>query len=177
MWRAAGYAIYAKANVNSRLQRGTVPSLWKKPIDPAAFNENHRNTLPGLLGIRILEVGEDFVRAEMPVDGRHIQPAGILHGGGSVVLSETIGSYCGVMAAAEGETCVGVEVNASHLAPVRAGDVVTAICRPLQAGRTIQVWQIELRRGDGVLTCVSRLTTTVRRVRPPEGVAAPGAGR
>ena len=138
-------------------------SIWQRPVTPGQFAAMHADTLPGLLGIRVLEVGADFVRADMPVDHRHIQPFGILHGGGSVVLAETIGSFCGTMAVPEGQTCVGVEVNANHLAPVRDGDHVTAECRPLQLGRSLQVWQIEIRRRDGRLTCVSRLTTAVRR--------------
>jgi 1,4-dihydroxy-2-naphthoyl-CoA hydrolase len=101
----------------------------------------------------------------MPVDERHVQPFGILHGGASVVLAETLGSYCGLLATSEGFGCVGVEVNANHLAPVMKGDTVTAECRALQLGRTLQVWQIEIRRGDGRLTCVSRLTTAIRAAR------------
>ena len=140
-------------------------SIWQRPVAPADFADRHKDTQPGLLGIRVVEVGEDFVRAEMPVDQRHIQPYGILHGGGSVVLAETIGSFCGMMALPEGQTCVGVEINANHLAPVRDGDQVVAECRPLQLGRAIQVWQIEIRRRDGTLSCVSRLTTAVRTAR------------
>lgn len=140
-------------------------SIWTKTIAVGEFAARHPATLPSLLGIRLLEIGPDFVRAEMPVDERHIQPAGILHGGASVVLAETVGSFCGMMAAPEGWTCVGIEVNANHLAAVRRGDVVMAVCRPLQLGRSVQVWQIEMRRGDGTLTCVSRLTTMVREVR------------
>ncbi|MDO9712000.1 hotdog fold thioesterase [Paracraurococcus lichenis] len=139
--------------------------LWKRALTPEAFAGTHAATLPGLLGIRLEEVGEDFARASMPVDERHIQPAGILHGGCSVVLAETLGSTCGVMALEDGWTVVGLEVNANHLAPVFKGDRAEAICRPLQLGRTVQVWQIEIRRGDGTLTCVSRLTTVVRQGR------------
>jgi 1,4-dihydroxy-2-naphthoyl-CoA hydrolase len=98
----------------------------------------------------------------MPVDERHIQPFGILHGGANVVLSETLGSFCGVMALPEGQAVVGVEVNANHLAAVRKGDRVSALCRAVRLGRTLQVWEIEIRRGDGTLTCVSRLTAAVR---------------
>jgi len=141
-------------------------SIWRRAVDPASFESLHAATLPGLLGIRILEVGADFIRAEMPVDDRHIQPFGILHGGASVVLAETVGSYGGLLASPEGHGCVGVEVNANHLAPVRKGDVVTALARPLQLGRSLQVWQIELRRGDGTLSCMARLTTAVRGPRP-----------
>ena len=140
-------------------------SIWRRPVVATDFAKLHAQTLPGLLGIRVVEVGADFMRAEMPVDLRHIQPHGILHGGGSVVLAETLGSFCGSMALPEAQTCVGVEVNASHLAPVRNGDQVTAECRPLQLGRSVQVWQIEIRRQDGTLTCVSRLTTAVRQLR------------
>jgi len=141
-------------------------SIWKKRTTPEDFDAFHRGTLPEFLGIRILEIGPDHVRAAMPVDERHVQPYGILHGGGSVVLAETVGSFCGVMALPEGQAVVGVEVNANHLSPVRRGDTVTALCRPLRLGRTLQVWEIEIRRGDGTLTCVSRLTTAVREAQP-----------
>lgn len=136
--------------------------IWKKAISPEFFDSFHAGTLPGLLGMRIVEVGPDFVRAVMPVDDRHVQPFGILHGGANVALAETLGSFCGAMAVPEGQAVVGVEVNANHLAPVRKGDSVTALCRPLRLGRGLQVWEIEIRRGDGTLTCVSRLTTAVR---------------
>jgi uncharacterized protein (TIGR00369 family) len=139
--------------------------IWKRAMRPEAFGAAHAATLPSLLGIEVVELGEDFARATMPVDERHIQPAGILHGGASVVLAETLGSMCGVMALEEGWTVVGLEVNANHLAPVLKGDRVEALCRPLQLGRSVQVWQIEIRRGDGRLSCVSRLTTVVREVR------------
>ncbi|TCZ64458.1 hotdog fold thioesterase [Roseicella aquatilis] len=139
--------------------------IWKRTVPPETLSEQHGGTLPALLDIRFVEFGEDFARATMPVDERHIQPAGILHGGASVVLAETIGSVCGVMALEEGWTVVGLEVNANHLAPVFKGDAVEALCRPLQLGRSVQVWTIEMRRGDGRLTCVSRLTTVVRQVR------------
>ena len=141
-------------------------SIWKKEIDPANFDAAHAGTLPGLLGIRILEVGPDFVRAGMPVDERHVQPVGILHGGANVVLAETIGSFCGLMALPEGQSVVGVEVNASHLSPARKGDRVSALCRPARLGRTLQVWAIEIRRGDGTPICVARLTVAVQPVSP-----------
>jgi 1,4-dihydroxy-2-naphthoyl-CoA hydrolase len=143
-----------------------VTGIWKRELRPEQFHDAHRGTLPGLLDIRLVEVGPDFVRAEMPVDERHLQPFGLLHGGANVVLAETVGSFCGLMALPEGQGCVGVEVNANHLAPARKGDMVRAECRPLQLGRSLQVWQIEIRRGDGRLTCVSRLTTAVRDLRP-----------
>ncbi|MCO6418563.1 hotdog fold thioesterase [Siccirubricoccus sp. KC 17139] len=139
--------------------------IWKRDIDAASFLAQHDATLPGLLGVRMLEFGPDFARAAMPVDSRHVQPFGILHGGGSVVLAETIGSYCSLLCTEEGNRCVGVEVSASHLAPVFAGDTVEALCRPLRLGRKLHVWHIELRRGDGTLSCVARLTTAVQAAR------------
>ncbi len=97
----------------------------------------------------------------MPVDERHLQPYGILHGGAHAVLSETLGSLASAMAAPEGTRVVGVEINANHLAAVPAGQTVSALCRPLHVGRRTQVWQTEIRRADGRLACVSRLTTMV----------------
>lgn len=136
-------------------------SLWRRPASPQEVESRFADSLPGLLGIRILEIGEDFIRAEMPVDHRHVQPAGILHGGASVALSETLGSLATMLTLPEGKVAVGLEVNANHVATVRAGETVTAICRPLHTGRSTQVWQTEIRRADGRLACVSRLTTAV----------------
>jgi 1,4-dihydroxy-2-naphthoyl-CoA hydrolase len=140
-------------------------SIWTRAFSAETFWAAHEGTLPGLLGLRLSEIGPDYLRATMPIDDRHIQPHGILHGGGSVVVTETMGSFAGAMAAPEGHRVVGVEVNANHLAPVRKGDSITALCRPIRLGRTLQVWEIALRRGDGTLTCVSRLTTAVQPIR------------
>lgn len=118
-------------------------------------------SLPGLFGIRIIEVGPDFIRAEMPVDERHAQPFGILHGGASVVLAETLGSMASALTLPEGRMAVGLEVNANHVASVPKGETVSAICRALHVGRSTQVWQTEIRRADGKLACVSRLTTAI----------------
>jgi 1,4-dihydroxy-2-naphthoyl-CoA hydrolase len=135
--------------------------IWRIPASAPEIEARMAGSLPGHFGIRILEVGEDFLRAEMPVDDRHVQPFGILHGGASVVLAETLGSIASTLTLPEGKRAVGLEVNANHIAPVPKGDVVTAICRPLHVGRTTQVWQTEIRRADGRLACVSRLTTAV----------------
>jgi 1,4-dihydroxy-2-naphthoyl-CoA hydrolase len=136
-------------------------SIWRRNADPVEMEARFRDTLPGLFGIRIIEVGPDFIRAEMPVDQRHAQPFGILHGGASVVLAETIGSMASSLTLPEGQRAVGLEVNANHLAPVTVGQSVQATCRPLHLGRTTQVWQTEIHRADGRLACVSRLTTAV----------------
>jgi 1,4-dihydroxy-2-naphthoyl-CoA hydrolase len=137
-------------------------SIWKRDVSLDEFKAKHAQTLPGLLGIELGEVGPDFARARMPVDARHIQPFGILHGGCSVVLAETLGSYCSLMCVEPSKVCVGIEINASHLVAVKAGDVVEAVCRPIRLGRTLHVWQIDLSRSDGVLTCVTRLTTAIQ---------------
>lgn len=136
-------------------------SIWRRPAEPAAMEARFAGSLPGLFSIRILEVGPDFIRAEMPVDERHVQPFGILHGGASVVLAETLGSIASTLTLGEGFAAVGLEVNANHVASVPNGETVSAMCRPLHIGRTTQVWQTEIRRADGRLACVSRLTTAV----------------
>lgn len=141
------------------------PPIWRRAGSPETINRLHEGTLCGLLGIRVTAMGPDWLEAEMPVDQRHIQPFGLLHGGASVVLAETLGSACAVLASPEGTLAVGLEVNANHLAAVRAGDLVRARCRPLQAGRSVQVWQIEVTRGDGRLATVARLTTMARTER------------
>jgi len=125
------------------------------------MHARNTQTVNGLLGIKILEVGEDFIRAEMAVDERHVQPFGILHGGVSVVLAETVGSLASMLCCEEGFSAVGLEINANHLLPVPKGDKVIAECRPARIGRNVHVWNIELRRGDGKLSCVSRLTTSI----------------
>ncbi len=127
----------------------------------AAIEARFAGSLPGHFGIRILEIGPDFVRAEMPVDDRHVQPYGILHGGASVVLAETLGSMASNLTLPEGRMAVGLEVNANHIAPVPHGESVSAICRALHVGRSTQVWQTEIRRADGRLACVCRLTTAI----------------
>lgn len=136
-------------------------AIWKRPPSIEEMLARNTHTVNGLLGIRIVEVGEDFLRAEMPVDERHVQPFGILHGGVSVVLAETVGSMASVHCCDEGFGAVGLEINASHLLPVPKGDKVTAECRPVRIGRNVHVWNIELRRGDGRVSCFCRLTTSV----------------
>jgi len=137
------------------------PPLWRRGATPDSINARFEGTVAGLLGIRVTAVTEDGLEAEMPIDARHIQPYGILHGGVSVVLSETLGSLAAANAAPEGAQVVGIEVNANHLASVAQGGSVTARCRPLHVGRTTQVWQTEIFRADGRMACVSRLTAAV----------------
>lgn len=136
-------------------------ALWKRNSSLRDIEANFAGCLPGRFGIRITAIGAESIEAEMPVDERHTQPMGLLHGGASVVLSETLGSLATTLTLGPDQFAVGIEVNANHIASVRAGETVTALCRPLQVGRKVQVWQTEIRRADGKLACVSRLTTQV----------------
>jgi uncharacterized protein (TIGR00369 family) len=135
-------------------------AIWKKPISIAMLTEQHVDTAVQHLGVEFLEVGEDFIRARVPVDKRTRQPYGLLHGGVSVVLAETLGSCGAVFAAPEGYRAVGLDINANHLKGATSG-WVTGIARPVHIGRTTQVWQIDLRNDADELTCVSRITMAV----------------
>ncbi|MFM6832302.1 MAG: hotdog fold thioesterase [Novosphingobium sp.] len=120
-----------------------------------------RDSMPAHLGIEFVDCGEDWVRARMPVDHRTHQPFGRLHGGASVALAETIGSMAGAMVLdPERFVCVGMEINANHLRPVRDGWVY-ATARPEAVGRSTHVWSIRIEDEAGKLVCVSRLTLAI----------------
>ena len=135
-------------------------SIWKKPVSIEIFTAMHVGTAVAQLGIEFLEVGDDFIRARVPVDHRTKQPYGLLHGGVSVVLAETLGSCGADYASPEGYRCVGLDINANHLKGATSG-WVTGITRPVHIGRTTQVWHIDLTNDAGELTCVSRITMAV----------------
>jgi 1,4-dihydroxy-2-naphthoyl-CoA hydrolase len=134
--------------------------IWKQPISIEHLTAIHVDTAVSTLGVEFLEVGEDFIKARVPVDTRTRQPYGILHGGVSVVLAETLGSCGAASAAPPGYRCVGLDINANHLKATTSG-WVTGITRPVHIGRTTQVWQIDLTNDAGELTCVSRITMAV----------------
>ena len=134
--------------------------LWKKTFTLENLNQLCSNTAVSRLGIEISAFGEDWIEATMPVDHRTMQPFGVLHGGVSVALAETIGSLAGSLCLEEGKTAVGLDINANHLRPVRSGEV-TARATPINLGRNIQVWQIDIRTEENKLCCVSRLTLSV----------------
>jgi len=136
------------------------PGLFRGQTSPDALNALSAGTAMERLGIVFTEVGDDFVRATMPVDTRTRQPYGLLHGGASVLLAETLGSSAGNLCVGPGEMCVGIEINANHLAAVREGTVV-GTARPLHVGRRTQVWEIRIEDPLGRLCCVSRLTLAV----------------
>jgi 1,4-dihydroxy-2-naphthoyl-CoA hydrolase len=135
-------------------------SIWKQPVSVEKLTAISVGTAVAHLGIEFLEVGDDFLKARVPVDQRTVQPYGLLHGGVSVVLAETLGSCGAVFAAPEGHRAVGLDINANHLRGVSSG-WVTAIARPVHIGRTTQVWQIEMRNDADKLSCVSRITMAV----------------
>ena len=136
-------------------------SIWKRPATVEALNASNPGTLNEALGIRLTEVGDDFLRGTMPVDERTRQPFGLLHGGASVALAETLGSMAGWMCLPDdGSRCVGVEINANHLKAMRGGSV-TGTAKPLHLGRSTQVWEIRITDDADALVCISRLTLAV----------------
>ena len=141
----------------SKPQRKLVMPIWKRPISVELLTTSNMDSAVTHLGIEFLEVGDDFIRARVPVDERTRQPYGLLHGGVSVVLAETLGSCGAAFAAPEGHRTVGLDINANHLKGTTSG-WVTGITRPVHIGRSTQVWAIELTNDAGDLTCVSRIT-------------------
>ena len=134
--------------------------LWKTQPDLARIKQDNQKTLINTIGIEITEIGEDFVRGTMPVDARTHQPYGILHGGASVALAETLGSYAAMLCCDPGSYAVGLDINANHVRAVASG-TVTGTARPLHVGRSTQVWEIRIEDEAGKLVCISRLTMAV----------------
>ena len=118
------------------------------------------NSASSHLGIEFLEIGDDYITARVPVDERTRQPYGLLHGGVSVVLAETLGSLGAGMSSPEGTRAVGLDINANHLRSATSG-WVTGTARPIHRGRTTHVWQIELHNEAGEMTCISRITMAI----------------
>ena len=134
--------------------------IWTQPISIELLNKNGGNCAVSHLGIEFLEVGDDYIKARIPVDSRTVQPYGFLHGGVSVVLAETLGSCGAACTVPDGYRVVGLDINANHLKSATSG-WVEGITRPVHIGRTTQVWAIELTNDKGELTCVSRITMAV----------------
>lgn len=136
-------------------------SIWRQRPTIEGLNGFGRDTMVGHLDIRFTEVGDDYLVATMPVDARTHQPFGLLHGGASAALSETLGSSAANCCLdLEREYAVGLEINANHLRSVRKG-LVTGTARPLHVGRRTQVWETQVHDEEGRLVCVSRLTLAV----------------
>jgi len=135
--------------------------IWRVQATPEQLIERARNTLAEHLGIRVTEIGTDYLRATMPVNPHTHQPQGILHGGASVALAETVGSLAANLCVDLTKyVCVGQEINANHLRPVASG-LVTGTARPYHVGGRSQVWGIEIRDENDKLVCVSRITMAV----------------
>lgn len=125
------------------------------------INAFSKNTMVDRIGIEFTEIGEDFVKATMPVDERTVQPLRLLHGGASVALAETLGSVAATMTVDPNEQyCVGLEINANHIKSAKSG-IVEGTARPLHIGKKTQVWEIKITNEDKQLVCVSRITMAV----------------
>ena len=125
------------------------------------INDSIQNTMTSAIGIEITDIGDDFISGKMPVDERTVQPFGLLHGGASVALAETLGSIGGgIKVYSNNETVVGIEINANHLKSVRDGWVYGK-ATPIRIGKKIQVWDIRITNESDELVCVSRLTLAV----------------
>lgn len=136
-------------------------SIWFTQTTPEFLNRGSQNTLVTHLGMQILEIGDDFLRACMPVDARTIQPAGLLHGGASAALAETLGSIGANLCVDPAQKlCVGLEINVNHIHSVRAGWVY-GVARPLHIGAATQVWEIRISDEQERLVAISRLTLMV----------------
>ena len=119
------------------------------------------NTIHDSLGIKLTEVGPDFLKGTMPVDDRTVQPFRLLHGGASVVLAESLGSLASVMMIDQDKyICVGLDINANHVRAMRSG-FVTGVARPINIGGKVHIWEIKLTNQSDKLVCIARLTVTV----------------
>ncbi len=134
--------------------------IWKREATLEALNAMGEGNMVGLLDIQFERLTESTIEATMPVDGRTHQPFGLLHGGASVVLAETLGSVAGYLCTEGEQSVVGLEVNANHIRGVRSGRV-RGVCKALHTGGRHQVWQIDIFDEQGRLCCSSRLTTAV----------------
>lgn len=134
--------------------------IWKRQSTLEQLNTMGDGNMVGLLDIRFEALTDDAIEATMPVDSRTHQPFGLLHGGASVVLAETLGSVAGYLCSEGEQKVVGLEVNANHIRSVRSGRV-RGVCRALHVGSRHQVWQIDIFDEQGRLCCSSRLTTAV----------------
>lgn len=138
-----------------------MPIWFNKSLSLESLLPITPQTMAGYLGMEWVSVGEDFLKMKMPVDERTRQPYGILHGGASCALAETIGSIASHFVIDPDKWyCVGLDINANHVRSARQG-FVTATCAPLHLGSTTHVWDIRIHDEEGKLTCISRLTVVI----------------
>jgi uncharacterized protein (TIGR00369 family) len=134
--------------------------IWVRHLNLDALNTSSANTMVAHLGIVYIRLGDDTLEAEMPVDARTHQPFGLLHGGASAALAETLGSMAGYMMTREGQCVVGTELNATHHRAVSQGKV-RGVCQPLHLGKQTQSWDIVVFDEQGRRCCTCRLSTMV----------------
>ena len=136
-------------------------SIWHTQATPETLNDLSAHTMVEVLGIEFVEIGDDYISARMPVDQRTIQPAGLLHGGASVTLAETLGSVAATLCVdTTKHRCVGLAINANHVRSVREGFVI-GTARPVHLGGSTQIWEIHIRDQQDRLVCIARLTMAV----------------
>jgi uncharacterized protein (TIGR00369 family) len=139
-------------------------AIWFKEFPLSFAQERCRGTMIERLGIEILEAGEDYLKARMPVNAHTRQPAGMLHGGASVALAETLASCAATFCVDTSKHhCVGIEINANHLRPMTDG-YVCGTARPVSLGKTLQVWEVRISNEQEKLVCISRVTMAVLSV-------------
>ncbi len=135
-------------------------SIWKQTPTLEKLTKSHHDTAAAAVGLEFLAVGDDYLTGRVPVDRRTRQPYGILHGGVSVLLAETLGSCAAAGCVPPGYRVVGLDINANHIRGATEG-WVTGTARPVHVGRSTQVWQIDMVNDAGETTCVSRITMAV----------------
>lgn len=137
-------------------------SIWFDNPNPEKFHDAHANTMSDHLGIEITELGDDYIKGEMPVDHRTVQPFRVMHGGASATLAETLASVGAQMTVDPAQKrCVGLSLNVSHIRAAPEGTKVVGVARPFHLGRTTQVWDIQITDEREKLTTVARLTLAV----------------
>ncbi|WP_235365984.1 1,4-dihydroxy-2-naphthoyl-CoA hydrolase [Proteus terrae] len=134
--------------------------IWKRETTIEYLNHIGQNNMMSHLGIELTCLGDDYLEGTMPVDHRTKQPLGLLHGGASVVLAETLGSVAGYLCTEGEQKIVGLEINANHIRSAKEGKV-RGVCKPIHLGRSHQVWSIEIFDDKDRQVCISRLTTSV----------------
>lgn len=138
----------------------TKKPIWTVPVTVEEINHRCRNTLVDHLGIEFVNVGDDHMTARMPVDRRTNQPMGIVHGGATAALAETVGSAAANYCVEQGKVCVGLDLNINHIRGVSSG-FVTAVAKALHLGKTTQVWEIKITNEAGQLISAARLTIAI----------------
>jgi 1,4-dihydroxy-2-naphthoyl-CoA hydrolase len=142
-------------------------SIWKKEISLSLLNVKGAESMSERIGIRFVDIGEDYLVASMPVDERTRQPLGLLHGGASAALIETLGSVGATWSVGPDEFCVGVEINANHVRSARSGTVF-GTAKPIHRGSRIHVWQVDIRTDDGKMISTGRITLAVMTKKPDQ---------